>query len=134
MQYLGDPPPVVFAQRREPVVIESRQKVVFVELRRGCEGLYLPRAVFLRSSGIGLGNGRLEINDVDCMVAFLPPLNRKMIGIEYLALGRQRSLQMVKELPQVGPRLRFAGGRPQHKGQPLPRLRRIAMQNQICDQ
>src|SRR5439155_8515582 len=32
------------------------------------------------------------------------------------------------------PRLRFARTRPQQKGHSLPRLRRIAMQNQVCDQ
>ena len=37
-------------------------------------------------------------------------------------------------MAQIGPRLRFGGGRPQHKGQSLPRLRRIAMKDQICDQ
>src|SRR5580704_10099936 len=47
VQHLGNPPPVVLAQWREPVVVESRQKVVFIQLRRGGEGLYLPRTIFL---------------------------------------------------------------------------------------
>ena len=134
MQHLGDPPPVVFAQWREPVVVESRQKVVFIELRRGGEGLDLPRAIVLRSRGSGLGNRRLEINDVDRTGSVLPPSNREMIGHQPVAFGRQCSFQMVEKLPQIRPRLRFAGGRPQHKGQSLPRLRRIAMKDQICDQ
>jgi hypothetical protein len=41
---------------------------------------------------------------------------------------------MVEKLPQIRPRLRFAGGRPQQKSQSLPWLRHIAMQDQVCDQ
>src|SRR6266849_6005357 len=123
VQHLGDPPPVVFAQWREPVVVESRQKVVFIELRRGCQGLYLPRAVLRRSRGAGLGDRRLEINRVDGTGSVLPPSNREMISHQEVAFGRQCSFQMMKKLPQIRPRLRFAGGRPQYKGQSLPRLR-----------
>ena len=64
----------------------------------------------------------------------LPPLDREMSGHQQVAFGRQCSFQMVEKLPQIRPRLRFAGGRPQHERQPLPRLRRIAMKDQICDQ
>ena len=134
VQHIGDPPPVVFAQRREPVVVERRQEVVFIELRRGCEELVSPARDLSRSRGRGLGNRRLEIDDVDRTGGILPPLNREMIGHQQVAFGRQCSLQIVEKLPQIRPRLRFARGRPQHERQSLPRLRRIAMQDQICDQ
>ena len=57
-----------------------------------------------------------------------------MIGLQQVAFGRQSSFQMVEKLPQIRPRLRFAGGRPQQESQVFPRLRRIAMKYQICDQ
>ena len=135
MQHLGDPPPVIFAQRGKPVIVESRQKVVFIELRRGCEGLVSlarGRSPFARqlASAIAAWKSTVSI----AQDAVLPPLNREMVGHQQVAFGRQRPFQMVEKLPQIRPRLRFTGGRPQHKGQPLARLRRIAMKDQICDQ
>ena len=109
------PPAVVFAQRREPVVVEGRQEVVFIKLRGGCQGFDLPRAIFLRSRGSGLGDRRLEIDGVHRAGSVLPPSNREMIGHQQIAFGRQCSFQMVEKLPQIRPRLRFAGGRPQKK-------------------
>jgi hypothetical protein len=96
--------------------------------------LDLPRAIILRSCGSSIGNGRLEVNDVDRTRSVLPPLKREMSSLQPVAFGRQSSLQMMQKLPQIRPCLRFAGGRPQQKGQSLSRLRRIAMKDEICDQ
>jgi hypothetical protein len=91
-QHLGNPLPVLFAQWREPIVVEAGQKVVFIDLRRGCEYLDFPRAIILRSCGSSIGNGRLEVNDVDRTRSVLPPSNREMSSLQPVAFGRQSSL------------------------------------------
>jgi hypothetical protein len=40
----------------------------------------------------------------------------------------------MKKLPQIRSRLRFSRSRPQEEGQPLARLRRIRVQDQVCDE
>jgi hypothetical protein len=134
VQGVGDLPSITFAQRREPVVVERRQEVVFIELRRGCEGLHLPGAVLLSSRGGGIPNRRLKIDGVHGAGSISPPLNREMIGPQQLAFARQGSFQIMEKLPQIRPRLRFAGCRPQDKSQSLARLRHIPMKDQICHQ
>src|SRR5580704_17166869 len=64
VQHLRDSPPVVVAQWRDPVVIESKQKVVFIKLRRSCKGLNLPAAILRLSRGGGLRNRGLKVDGV----------------------------------------------------------------------
>ncbi len=101
LQHLGNALPVLFAKWHEPVVVESRQEVILIELRRGGERLDLPGAIVFRSCGSGLGDRCLEINDVDRTGSVLPPSNREMSRLQQVAFGRQGSLQMMEKLPQI---------------------------------
>ena len=46
----------------------------------------------------------------------------------------QRAPQLVQHVPQVRPRLRLGGVRPQQEREPLPRLRRVAVEQQVGEQ
>src|SRR4051794_35512652 len=88
LQYLEDASAVIFAKWRDPVVVESEQKVVFIELRCGAEKLNLPLTIIFCSRRASLRNRRLELNDVDRRGKFLAPTNREMIDHQRVAFSR----------------------------------------------
>ena len=134
LQDAGELAAVVVAQGGEPIVVQRGQEVVLIELRRGGEGLYFAVSIIADSRRGGFGDSCLEINRVDGAGSVLAPANREVSGDEKIALGRQRTFEMMQKLAQIGSRLRLTGGRPKKEGEPLAGLRDIAMQDQAGNQ
>ena len=125
---------VMFAPGEKPVVVKGAQQIVLVEAR----GFFQCRALAIRIAFFGgLRRTRergLEFHHVDGAAWVAAPLHTVVVRLQVTAFGRQRAAQVMQQLPEIGPCLRFDGFRPKEKCQLFARLRRLAIEDQPGEQ
>ena len=114
----------------QPLVVAPLQEVAGIDL----DGIPQRRGSVVRAAGVGSSERRLEGGDVEPERSVRPPPQRPLTHVEVpVGLGK-RPPEVVEDVTEVRLRLRLGRIRPEEEGETLPRLSRLAVEEQVSEQ